>query len=358
MIGKMKVQNFIEPLVMHFEEHDIPQITDDEVLIRVKNVGICGSDLSYYFGHSPLNTPNGKGPLYLGHEASGVVMEVGSIPKSLELLSNGDRVVINPVQQCNACPECMRGEFNVCQNMVIKGVSVNGCFAEYVKVKYTHVYKMPDEITFEEGALMEPLACATYGIKNLDVQLGQTVVVFGTGTIGLMQLQLAKAAGAGKVIVIGIDDFGLKIAKEIGAYEAINSLDASSPYYVADISEKIKELNSGVMAPRAIVATSAMTALQQVLTVTGAHSTIVYFGLPGPNDELKVPVLEAIQYDRTLRFSFLAPLVWDNVFNVIVSGQVNLKPLITHKFSLKEAEEGIKFMKDGKEGKIKGIVFV
>ena len=99
-------------MVMKLEEHDIPQIADNEVLIKVKAVGICGSDISYYYGHSPLDTPNGKGPMYLGHEASGVVAEVGSIPRSLGLFKEGDRVALNPVQQCNACPACMRGEFN------------------------------------------------------------------------------------------------------------------------------------------------------------------------------------------------------------------------------------------------------
>ena len=112
------------------------------------------------------------------------------------------------------------------------------------------------------------------------------------------------------------------------------------------------------MASRAIVATSAMPALQQALKVTGHHSTIVYFGLPAPEDELKVPVLEAIQSSRTLKFSWLAPLVWDNVFHLIASGQIQLKPLITHKFSLKDAEKGIIFMKESAENKIKGVVLM
>ncbi len=354
----MKVQNFLEPLKMVYEEHDIPQIADNEVLVRVKAVGICGSDVSYYFGHSPLDTKDGKGPLYLGHEASGVVAEVGAIAAKMGLFKEGDRVALNPVQQCNACPACMRGEFNSCAHLEVIGVSVNGCLAEYVKVKYTHVYKIPDEVSFEDGALAEPLACATHGVKLMEIDLGQTAVVFGTGTIGLMQLQLCKAAGAGKVIMVGIEDYGLSVALKLGATAVINSLKKDSPYYAADVVAKIMELNGGEKAPRAIVATSAMPALQQALKVTGAHSTVVYFGLPGPEDELKVPVLEAIQSSRKLVFSWLAPLVWDNVFHVIASGQVDLKTLITHKFSLKDAEKGIIFMKESTEDKIKGVVLI
>ena len=356
MVGKMKVWNFIKPLEMHFEEHDIPQIADDEVLVKVKAVGICGSDLSYYYGHSPLDTPDGLGPLYLGHEASGVVAEVGKIAKDKNLFKEGDRVAMNPVMQCNACDACMRGEFNTCSHGSTLGVDTNGCFAEYVKVKYTSVYHIADEVSFEDGALAEPLACATYGIKRLDIKLGQTVVIFGTGTIGLMQVQLAKASGAGRVIAIGIEDYGLKTALEVGATHAINSLVKDSPYYAEDIVEKVKEINGGKLAQRAIVPTSAMPALQQALTVTGPASTVVYFGLPGPEDMLQVPVLNAIQSDRTIKFSWLAPLVWDNVFNAVATGLVDLKPLTTHKFPFEKTEEGIKFMKESKENKIKGVV--
>jgi L-iditol 2-dehydrogenase len=358
MAKKMKVQNFYEPLVMKYEEHDIPTIADNEVLINVKAVGICGSDVSYYYGHSPLDTPNGKGPLYLGHEASGVVAQVGAIPARLGLFKEGDRIALNPVQQCNSCPACMRGEFNTCGYPEVIGVSVNGCFAEYVKVKYTHVYKIPDEVSFEAAALAEPTACATHGIERLDIKLGQTVVVYGLGGIGLLMVQLAKASGAGKVIAIDVRDFSLEKAKQLGATYVINTFEKKSKYYAESASVKVQEYNGGRKAPRCVVATSHMDALQDALAVTGACSTIVYFGLPSPEDRLQIPVLEAIQSERTINFSWLAPLVWDNVFAAVASGQVKVEPIITHKFSLAETEAGIKFMKESSEDKIKGVVLV
>jgi len=358
MEGTMKAVNFYEPLVMKVEEHPIPQIADNEVLVRVKAVGICGSDVSYYYGHSPLDTPDGKGPLYLGHEASGVIAEVGGIPKKLGLFKEGDRVAINPVQQCNACPACMRGEFNVCPNCEVIGVSVNGCFAEYVKVKYTHAYKIPDEVGFESAALSEPLACATHGIFNLNIKLGQTVVVYGLGGIGLMMTQLAKAAGAGKVIAIGVRDYGIEKALATGADYAINVRDKGSKYYAGDTAARVRELNGGELAPRCIVPTSNIEALQDALNVTGACSTVCYFGLPSPEDRLQIDVLSAIQSERTIRFAWLAPLVWDNVFHTVASGKVDLSPIITNKFSLDQTEEGIKYMKESKDDKIKGVVLV
>ena len=131
MKEKMKAQVFYQPEVMKLEMVDIPDISDNEVLIKVKAVGICGSDLSYYYGHSPLNTTDGKGPLILGHEFSGQVAKIGSIPVSLKLFNIGDHVVVNPVQQCNACEMCAKGKFNLCSNLIISGVSVNGAYAEY-----------------------------------------------------------------------------------------------------------------------------------------------------------------------------------------------------------------------------------
>jgi L-iditol 2-dehydrogenase len=173
-----------------------------------------------------------------------------------------------------------------------------------------------------------------------------------------MMVQLVKASGAGKVIAIGAHDFGLNKAKELGATHLINSRETASPYYAASVEKKVTEINNGEKAPRCIVATSNMAALQDALKVTGLFSTIVYFGLPGPQDELKIPALDAIQSERTIKFSWLAPLVWDNVFAAIASGQVRLDPITTHKFKLEETEKGIKFMKEGKENKVKGIVLV
>ncbi|GHU62396.1 galactitol-1-phosphate 5-dehydrogenase [Clostridia bacterium] len=358
MQGKMKAVVFYEPLVMKNEEVDIPQIADNEVLVRVKAVGICGSDVSYYYGHSPLDTPDGKGPLFLGHEASGVIAEVGGIPAKLGLFQEGDRVTINPVQQCNACPACMRGEFNVCPHCEVIGVSVNGCFAEYVKVKYTHAYKIPDEVSFESAALSEPLACATHGIFDLDIKLGQTVVVYGLGGIGLMMVQLAKASGAGKVIAIGVRDYGIEKALAVGADDAINVRDKNSKYYTDDTAAKIKEFNGGELAPRCIVPTSNIAALQDALNVTGPCSTVTYFGLPSPEDRLQIDVLGAIQSERTIRFAWLAPGVWDNVSHAVASGQVDLSQIITNRFTLDRTEEGIRYMKESKDDKIKGLVIV
>lgn len=358
MEGKMRAQVFYEPEVMKFEMIDIPKISDNEVLVRVKATGICGSDISYYYGHSPLGTANGKGPLVLGHEFSGEIVEVGKLPASLGLFKPGDRVTCNPVMQCNACSLCAQGKFNICQNVVVPGVTVNGAFAEYCKLNYTHVYKIPDSMSFEDAAIIEPLACATYGVKKLDVQPGEFVVVFGPGPIGIMMTQLVKASGAGKVAVVGTRDYPLGVALGLGADYAVNVKDKASKYYSDDLVGQISRLTDGRMADKVIVPTSSKQALQDALKVSGAGATVVYFGLPGADDKIEIPALETIQSDKTIKFAWLAPLVWPTSIRAVANGLVKLDQLVTHKFSLEDAEKGIQFMKFGKGDKLKGLVVI
>ena len=358
MKGKMKVSRFMEPFVMKYQEEDIPQLAPNEVLIKVKATGICGSDIVYYYGESPLDTPTGEGPLILGHEFAGVVAEVGEMAKALNLFQPGDHVVVNPVQQCNACPACMRGEFNECGNSEVVGTGVDGAMAEYVKAKYTHVYKIDDSIPFDQAAISEPFACAAHAVNRLDIKPGQTVVIYGVGGIGLMMTQLCKVMGAGKVIVVARKDYGLEKALDCGADYVINNTLESSKYYAADVPAKVKELNGGNRAERAILATGALSALQDAILVTGACSTIVYFGQAGPDDKLSVPILDCLKAEKTLKFSWLAPLVWDEIFKLLANKQVDLSKIITHKFSLEDAEKGIKFMRESKDNKVKAVIIV
>ncbi len=356
MPEKMKAQVFYEPENMKLEEVDIPTIADDEVLIKVKACGICGSDIAYYWGLSPLETPTGKGPLILGHELAGEVVEVGKIPKSLGLFKVGDRVTCEPVQYCNACEVCKRGMVNLCENKTVLGVSVDGGFAEYVKSKYTSLHKLPANVSFEEGSLIEPLADAVYAIDNLDVSLGSFCVIFGPGPIGNMMVQLAKSKGAGKVVLVGTRDYRLELGKDAGADEVVNVKDEKSPYYTHNLIDRIKDLTGGKMADRVICATGNVSAMQDALKVSGRRSIIVYFGLPGPEDKIEVPALDSLLMDKTIRFSWLSPLTWPQAIQSIAEGLVNVKKLITHTFSIEDTLEGLKRIKNKLDNPMKGVV--
>ena len=157
-MATMAAQVFYEPEKMELKSVEIPTPGQDEILVRVKACGICGSDLAYYYGKSSLETDDGKGPLILGHEFSGEVVDVGAIPEKMGLFEKGDRVVLDPVQYCNACEVCKRGMPNLCEKKSVLGVSINGGFAEYCVSHYTGAHKIPDGVTYEQAAMTEPLA--------------------------------------------------------------------------------------------------------------------------------------------------------------------------------------------------------
>ena len=356
MAETMKAQMFHEPKKMEYGDFPVPEISDDQLLVRVKACGICGSDVAYYWGLSPLETEDGKGPLILGHEFTGEIVAVGSVPAGLDLFQEGDRVVINPVQHCNACEICAKGQVNLCENKDVLGVSVDGGFAEYTKSKYTHAVKLPDNVSFEQGALTEPLACATYGIKNLQVELGAFCVVIGPGAIGLMMVQLAKSSGAGTVVLVGTRDYRLEAGKQLGADLVINTADEKSKWYCKDLKGRIADLTGGRMADRVITSTGSVQATEQALDISGRRSVVVFFGLPGAEDKIAVPALESIFWDKTIRFSWLAPFTWPTALQAISTGLVNVDPLITHTFQLANLIEGLTKVKERQDQVVKAVV--
>ena len=354
---KMKAQIFYEKEKMALKTVDVPRPRADQVLVRVRACGVCGSDVAYYFGDSPLETPDGKGPLILGHEFSGDVAAVGAIPAAMGLFEEGDRVLANPVQNCGACPQCHRGQFNLCKNTHTLGVNDHGAYAEYVLVAYTHLFKLGEGLSYEDAALCEPLACACNGVEKLAVELGDFVVIFGPGPIGLMMLRLIKARGAGKVAMVGVIDYGLKKAREMGADYVLNTLDKASPYYTPDLKTAILNMTGGELADRVIVPTAAQSALEGALEVSGRRARIVYFGLPGEDTILRVPLLKTLQMDKTILVSWLAPGTWDMAVKAIGAGIVTAGQLVNHVYPLEGLEEALKVMRDPREThKIKAMI--
>lgn len=355
-MDKMKAQVFYEPLNMKLEECEIPKPADDQVLVKVKACGVCGSDIAYYYGDSPLETPDGKGPLILGHEFSAEVAEVGAFPARLGLFKPGDKVVVDPVQYCNACEICKRGYVNLCEKKAVLGVSANGAFAEYCLSHYTGLHLIPDGVSFEQAALTEPLACATYALKNADIEPGDFVVVIGPGAIGLMMVQLAKSNGAGKVVLVGTRDYRLEAGKKLGADIIANAKEPSSPYYVSNLKEMIGDLTNGKFANVVLTPTGSVSAMEQAFEISGRRAKIVFFGLPGANDYIRIPALETIFWDKTIRFSWLAPFTWPTALQALGNKLVNVEPLITHSIRLDDLVSGLADVKNRSGNVIKAVV--
>ncbi len=212
----MKAAKFFGKHNIRVAEYPTPDPGASEVLVRVKASGVCGTDVHVYEDEVPL----AKLPVIPGHEFSGVVETVGA---AISDVRAGDRVAIEPNLFCGQCHFCRTQKKHFCENWRAVGLSMDGGFAEYAAVPRQAIYAMPERLEFAEAAFFEPTACVLHGIERSGLQPGQTVVLIGAGSIGLLYVQLLSLSGAGKVIVADLDPAKLKLAKGFGADVCINS---------------------------------------------------------------------------------------------------------------------------------------
>ena len=241
----MRAAVFYDVKDIRLEDVPEPAIGDEDVLVEVTACGICGSDLEYYMGRSPVGTADGKGPLILGHEFAGRVVAAG---KDAHGVQEGDRVAVNPIQSSSA------GDFSRSGNphfdlSVVLGVTTDGAFAKYVRTKAEHAYKLPDSMSDEQGAFVEMLAASLNAVEKAQIRLGDLVVIYGPGPVGLSMVQLAKASG-GRVAIVGTRDYRLELALGMGADHAFNIAETGSKYHTADLAASIREVNAGDLAER------------------------------------------------------------------------------------------------------------
>ncbi len=256
-----------------------PQPAEDELLIRIKACGICGSDVHGYDGSTGRRLP----PIVMGHEAAGVVESVGSAVSDFR---PGDRVTFDSTVYCGKCFFCQRGDVNLCDNREVIGVSTPGfrrmgAFAEFVTVPARIAYKLPDNMPFEHAAMIEAVSVAVHAVSLTPIELEDTVVVVGAGMIGLLVLQAARLAGAGQVVVFDLDDTRLELARGLGATHTINSRQA-------DLIPQVLDLTGGRGAEAAIECVGATIPVKLALdsvrkggavTLVGNVSPTIEFGL-------------------------------------------------------------------------------
>ncbi|UOQ44223.1 galactitol-1-phosphate 5-dehydrogenase [Halobacillus salinarum] len=270
MKGKMKAS--VLHALGHFENElvDIPQISEDEVLIKVKYCGICGSDVP-----RSLITGARKYPLILGHEFSGEIAEVGS---RVDEVRKNDRVVVAPLVPCGECEHCRATDYGLCADYNIIGTGSNGAFAEYVKVPKEHVLPIPEQLDFENASGIEPATIGYHGLQKANIQPGETVVVVGCGSIGQLTLQWAHIFGASTVIAVDISDEKLAMAKKLGADITINAKEV-------DPVERIRDLTGGGAEVVAETAGSTITQEQAILAAK-KKGRVVFLGITHSGLEL------------------------------------------------------------------------
>jgi L-iditol 2-dehydrogenase len=266
-----------------------PEIEPEEVLVRVEACGICGSDVHGYDGHTGRRIP----PLIMGHEASGVVAEVGA---SVKQVRPGDRVTFDSTVYCGKCFYCRRGNVNLCDNRNVLGVSCgdyrrHGAFAEFVAVPQHIVYSLPDDLSFEEAAMIEAVSIAFHATNRTPMKLGDSVVVVGAGMIGQLVIQTVRQAGCGQLIAIDLDDRKLQMARNLGADEGIN---ANSP----DVQARLFELTHGRGSDLAFEVVGASASFNTALASLRKGGALTLVGNSSPKVEM--PLQQIVTREITL----------------------------------------------------------
>ncbi|WP_075981219.1 2,3-butanediol dehydrogenase [Bacillus massilinigeriensis] len=315
------------------EEREEPQIEKGKVKINVKWAGICGSDLhAYQHGIGvQVDTPHivsgQKAPLVLGHEFSGVVAELG---EGVEGLSVGDRVAIEPMYQCGKCENCKKGNYNLCEGFGFVGLNGDGGFADYIVVDPYMIHKIPDNVTFEQGALIEPTAVAVYAVRQSKQKVGDTVAVFGVGPIGLLTILAAKAAGAARIIAVDISKERLNKAMEVGATHIINSLEENPEEVI------ISEYGGVNVAYEVAGVQQTLTNSINVLKKGGEVMVISLFSEPA-----KIDLFSMINRDISIKTSCVYRHIFPEVIRMISNGILDVNQVVTKKTTLENiVEEG------------------
>ena len=315
---------------VRIEEIPVPNIGDDEALLKVMASGICGSDVIEWY-----RVP--KAPRVLGHEATGVLDKVGSKVKGVKV---GDRVFVSHHVPCNQCRYCQRGSHTACHTLHTTNYYPGG-FSQYIRVPKINIdfgiYKLLEDMSFEEGTFIEPLACVSRGQRLSGLKKDDTVLIIGGGISGILHTQLAKFKGLENIVVADINPYRLELAKKFGATQTLNAKE--------NLPQKLKEINNGRLADQVIVCTGATSAALTALVCVENGGTILFFAVPDPTVKLPVPINQFWRNEITMQTSYgAAPNDLEESMRVLATKQLNIKDMITHRLSLREAQEGFRLM--------------
>ncbi|HET6477526.1 MAG TPA: zinc-dependent dehydrogenase [Dehalococcoidales bacterium] len=327
----MRVAMWYNNRDIRLEQMPIPQIGPGELLLRVEASGICGSDVMEWYRLD-------RAPLVLGHEIGGQVVEVGS---GVNGFKKGDRVSAAHHVPCNTCYYCLRGHHTMCDTLRKTNFDPGG-FAEYVRVPAINVergvFRLPDEMSYEEATFIEPLACVLRGQRTARMQPGNSVLVIGSGIAGLLHLQLARTMGAGRVVATDINEFRLNAAKRFGADAAIHAGE--------DLPARFREVNDGYLADLVIVCTGATMATVQAFKSVERGGTVLLFAPTDPGVSIPVSLNEVFwRTDVTLTTSYGAsPYDYQTALDLIRAGAIPVRQMITHRLDLAEAGLGFRLV--------------
>lgn len=328
----MKVAVYYSNNDIRIEERPLPRISDAEILVKMKASGICGTDVMEWYRIK-------KAPRVLGHEMAGKIAEAG---KGVARFKAGDRVFVSHHVPCYKCRYCTNGNYTACEALHTGNYEPGG-FSEYIRIPEENVrtgtFLLPDNMTYEEAAMIEPLGCVVAGQKILEVKKGMTVLIIGSGISGLLHIQMSKLKGA-FVIATDINKYRLGKALEFGSDIALNANDYSV--------ERLKEINNGILADRVIVCAGAMKAAGHAISSIDRKGKILFFAVP--QEDINLPSMRLWRDEISIAFSYGAsPDDLREAISLIEKDMINVRYMVTHRLPLSEIQKGFKLTSEGKE---------
>jgi L-iditol 2-dehydrogenase len=326
---------------IRLQQMPVPKIGPGEILVKVLASGICGSDVMQWYRIK-------RAPLVLGHEIAGEIVKVA---KDITKYKVNDRVFVSHHIPCNSCRYCLMGHHTVCETLRTSNYDPGG-FSQYIRVPKLNVdrgvFLLPDEVSFDEGAFIEPLACVIRAQRLAGFMPGQSVLILGSGISGLLHLLLAKTTAAARIITTDINEYRLKVASQLGADAVINSNE--------DIPANVLKINDNSLADLVIVCTSAQPAFQQALQCVDRGGTVLFFAPTNPGVNLSLPVNEFWRNGTRLLSSYgNSPQDAAVAIELLRAKRLPVDRLITYRLSLEEIGLGFKLVAQAKES-IKVII--
>ena len=341
----MKALLYTEPFHFEYVDYPEPSPAPDHLLIRVEACGICGSDVHGYTGSTGQRIP----PLIMGHEAAGVVHQVGEDVKGFQ---KGDRVAFDSTVYCNQCEACRRGQYNYCIRRQVLGVSIpgnkrDGAFAELVAVPGWIASKLPDSLAFADAALLEPVSVAVHAASRAVTDPTTTVVIFGAGTIGLLLLQAVNLKPVGRLIVCDINEARLEMAEDLGATETINPDKIDLQGYLLDRT-------GGRGADLVFDAVGLAATFQQSVSITRMGGQITLIGNLAKTVEMNLQ--DVVSKELTLRGSYASAGEYRGCIQLVASQKIRVAPLISGVLPLQAGQNAFDRLHKGEEDLLKIVL--
>jgi len=330
---------------IRIEDIEKPTIKPDEALVRVKSVGVCGSDVHYYL-HGRIGDQIVKDRHILGHEPAGEIVEVGKEVKNLKV---GMRVAVEPGISCGHCEQCKKGRYNICKDVKFLGTPpVPGAYREYLAYPAKFLYPIPDSVSYAEGSLVETLSVGMYAVELAGLNVGDDIAIIGCGPIGLVTLESVKSAGAGRIFVTDIIDERLKFAKKYAADFTVNAKKEN-------VIEKIKDLTGGRGVDIVFECASSVDTLKQSIEMVATGGKIIWIGIP-PEDYVSIPVHTVRRKEIVIKAVRRFKHSYPKCINAIAGGKVSVKDMVTHNFQLEDITKAFSLVENYADGVIKAMI--